>query len=53
LLKQIDTMLRGLRAEIAIPVASSLGRQLDSVETEAAALGRAALGSLRRLPRSA
>lgn len=53
LLKQIDLMLRGLRAEIVIPVASSLGRQLDSIGSEAAMLGRAALGGLQRPARSA
>lgn len=53
LLKQIDPMLRGLRAEISIPVASSLGRQLDSIAAEAAALGRAALGGLKRARQNA
>jgi hypothetical protein len=53
LLKRIDATLQGMRAEIAIPVASSLGRELDSIGSEAAVLGRAALGSLQRMARSA
>jgi hypothetical protein len=53
LLKQIDALLRGLRAEMVIPVASSLGRQLDSIGSEAAALGRAALRYLRRMAKNA
>ena len=52
-LKHIDNILRGLRAEIVIPVASSLGRQLDGIAAEAAALGRAALGSLHRMAETA
>jgi hypothetical protein len=43
LLKHIDTALNGLQAEMQIPVASSLGRQLATLSETAAALGRSAL----------
>ena len=43
LIRSIDATIRGLRAEIVIPVGSTLGRQLSALDAEAAALARAAL----------
>jgi hypothetical protein len=49
LLRSIDSGLRGLRGEMVIPVASSLGRQLAAISGRAAAFGRAALDVRTRL----
>lgn len=45
LMRGIDTTVRGLRAEIAIPVGSTLARRLGSLSGEAAALARAAIAA--------
>lgn len=43
LIRSIDATIRGLRAEIVVPVGSTLGRRLSALDAEAAALARAAL----------
>jgi hypothetical protein len=43
LMRSIDAAIRGLRAEIIVPVGSTLGRRLSALDAEAAALARAAL----------
>ena len=43
LIRSIDATIRGLRAEIVIPVGSTLGRRLSALDDEAATLARAAL----------
>ena len=43
LMRSIDATIRGLRAEIVVPVGSTLGRRLSALDAEAATLARAAL----------
>jgi hypothetical protein len=46
-LRRIGAIVTGIRAEIDIPVASTLGRHLAAVEQEAGALGESVLGRLQ------
>lgn len=48
LLREIDADLRGFRAEMLIPAASSLARQLAAISERAATCGRTALGARGR-----
>lgn len=43
LMRSIDGTIRGLRAEIVVPIGSTLGRRLSALDAEAAAVARAAL----------
>ena len=45
-LRAIDAIVNGMRAEIEIPVASTLGRQLAALQEEAGALGKSMLAGL-------
>lgn len=45
LIRSIDATIQGLRGEIVIPVASTLGRRLDALGAEAAAVARSAIAA--------
>lgn len=45
LIRSIDATIQGLRAEIVIPVGSTLGRRLSALANEAAAVARAAIAA--------
>ena len=45
LIRSIDAILRGLSGEIAIPVGSTLGRRIQALSAEAAAVARSAIAA--------
>jgi hypothetical protein len=45
LIRSVDATIEGLRAEIAIPVGSTLGRRLQALAAEAAAVARSAIAA--------